>query len=290
MNMLLGLNKEFIILDGATGTELRRLGMPLGVCTEQWVMDNPEPLINLQRAYADAGSDAVYAPTFGLNRISLSAHGIGQADLRSWARELVDFSRKAVGGRCLIGGDIAPTGAMPPPVGELSYDELLAVFAEQASALENAGVDFYAVETQMSVYEARIIVEAVRSVSSKPVLVSFSVTDTGRSIYGDSLADAFEVFRSTGAAGFGINCCGDLTLLLNLLAGLPSDADLSLIAKPNAGLPTPSPLGDVYSMSPAELAASVPRFAAAGARYIGGCCGTNAAHIEAIRQSLTALR
>ena len=280
------LEKNILILDGATGTELRRAGMPIGVCTEQWVLENPNALISLQRAYADAGSDIVYAPTFGLNRISLRSHGVGDADIRDWALKLVGFSREAVGGRCLIGGDIAPTGALPIPDGDITREDLIGVFAEQAEALENAGVDFFAVETQMSVYEAEAAVSAVQSVSRKPILISFTVTDIGRTICGDRLTDALEVFQAMGVVGFGINCCGDLNLLMELLAELQPGASIPLIAKPNAGRPKPMPGGDGYDMTPDELVAYVPRFTAAGARYIGGCCGTDPTHIKAIANNL----
>jgi len=282
--------KEFfaplpLILDGATGTQLQKLGMPPGCCTERWVLENPEAIISIQRAYVEAGSDAVLAPTFGANRALLGKYGLGD-QVREYCLRLVELSRKAVSGGALVGGDMAPTGLMPEPYGTSSLEEIEDVFREQAAALEGAGVDFYALETQMYLDEARAAVAAIKSVSNKPILVSFPCTPAGKSLWGEDLAGVMECLQDMGIDAFGVNCCGDLDLLTDLLGELKSRARLPLIAKPNAG--TPEMIGGraVYHMSPEDLAAYVPKLVSSGASILGGCCGTHEGHIAAIRQAL----
>ena len=150
---LLSQLKKPFILDGATGTELQKLGMPQGVLPARWILDHPEAIRTVQRSYAEAGSMAVYAPTFCTTRADLKKYG-EDISVRDINRQLVELSREAAPG-LLVGGDIAPAGLPLPPMGETSFDELLDVYAEQAAALEEAGVDFFAVETQMSLVEAR---------------------------------------------------------------------------------------------------------------------------------------
>jgi 5-methyltetrahydrofolate--homocysteine methyltransferase len=284
------LMKEFfaplpLILDGATGTQLQKFGMPPGGCTERWILDNPEVIISIQRAYVEAGSGAVYAPTFGANRVALGKYGLGDS-VREYCPRLVELSRRAVSGRALVGGDMSPTGLMPAPYGTSSPEELEDIFREQATALEEAGVDFFGLETQMYLEEARAAVAAVKSVSKKPILVSFTCTPTGKSLWGEDLVSVMEHLQGMGVDAFGINCCGDLDLLADILAEMKTHARLPLIAKPNAGIPDMIGGRTVYHMSPEDLAEYVPKFVANGAAILGGCCGTHEGHIAAIREAL----
>lgn len=276
------------ILDGATGTELQKLGMPAGTCSEKWVLENPEALKTIQRAYIDAGSDAVYAATFGANRHSLRAHGVTDS-VPDVCRRLVDISREAAAGRALVIGDMAPTGLQLFPVGSITFDGLADIYAEQASALHNAGVDFFGIETQMSLGEARAAVTAVRSVSDRPVIASFSCGPGGMTLFGGDLCSALVSLQELGVSAFGINCCGDLDIIIAQLARMRRYSAIPLISKPNAGIPDISGDGSiVYHMTPQELAGSVPLMAANGARLFGGCCGTTSEHIAAIKQALSA--
>ena len=140
---------EPLILDGATGTQLQKRGMPSGVCSEEWILAHPEAILDVQRRYVAAGSRAVYAPTFGANRISLSAHGLGDR-VRDYNLALVELSRKATEGRAAIGGDVSPSGLAMGGTDTQLFSRLVKNFTEQAAALEEAGVDFYGVETQLS--------------------------------------------------------------------------------------------------------------------------------------------
>ena len=271
-----------LILDGATGTGLQKRGMPAGACSEQWVLEHPEALIDLQRGYAAAGADAVLAPTFGANRSALGRHGL-QDKVAEYNRRLVALSREAVGPDVLVAGDLAPGGLAMGGVDHLLFEELVAVFTEQAKALEEAGVDFFVVETQMSLAEARATVLAVQSVSTKPILVSFTLAEGGRSFAGGSVPAALLSLQELGIDAFGLNCVSDPALLQGTLRELSRFTVLPLSAKPNAGAPKYRDGKAYYDAPAAEMAAPVAGYVAAGARILGGCCGTDDTHLAAIR-------
>ena len=277
-----------LILDGATGTMLQAAGMPSGVCTEQWVLGHPEVLQNIQRAYAAAGSDAVYAPTFGANSFKLACYGLaGQA--AEMNRSLTAVSRGAVGPDVLVGGDIAPTGKFIAPMGDTSFEELVAVYTEQARALEEAGVDFFAIETTMTMPEARAAMLAIKSVSSKPVFATFTVNEQGRTLTGTDALAALTVMQAMGADAFGFNCSTGPAAMLEQLQRLTPHTRVPLIAKPNAGLPETVDGKTVYRCSPAEFTALVPQMWESGVRMFGGCCGTTPEHIAALKAAVSAM-
>ena len=277
--------KRPVIMDGATGTELQRLGMPAGSCTEKWVLENPDKMILLQRAYVSAGSRLIYAPTFGANSINLAKHGI-KDDLNIMCRDLVAISREAADGLALVIGDISSTGELVEPYGDMEEDELFSVFARQAEAIERAGVDLFGIETQMYLDEARLAVKAVKAVSSKPIIVSFSCGPTGKTLWGEDLCDVCDELQQLGITAFGVNCCGDLDLLCSILERLHERTQLPLIAKPNAGVPVVKDGRSVYDFPTEKMAEYAIKFHERGARLIGGCCGTTPLHIEAIRRAL----
>ena len=160
-----------ILMDGATGTELRRLGMPDGACTEQWVLEHPDALLELQRAYVDAGSQVLIAPTFGANRVTLARYGLsGQVSV--YNRRLAALTRKAAGGKARVAGDLAPTGKSIVPFGDASFEELVDIYTEQAAALEAAGVDLFLLETTMTMAEARAAVAVQQAPSLEDILAA----------------------------------------------------------------------------------------------------------------------
>lgn len=277
-----------LILDGATGTQLQKYGMPAGVSTEKWVLENPDTIKKIQRAYVEAGSGAVFAPTFAANRVGLKKCGL-ENQVEDTVARLVDLTRQAVGGRALIAGDMSPTGLMLEPFGEATYEYLVEVFAEQARALCDAGVDFIGIETMMYLDEAKAAVEGIRSVTDKPITVSFTCGGTGRTIWGEMMTDVVSALEPMGISAFGINCCGDMDLVKTLLEELRGATDLPLIAKPNAGQPQIKDGKTAYLLSPEELGERVPGFVQAGASILGGCCGTDERHIAAIKETLAKL-
>lgn len=278
--------KAPLVLDGATGTNLQKLGMPMGACTPAWILEHPEAIVGLKRSYIEAGSDLIYAPTFGVDRLSLARHGI-ETSVYDMCSRLIELARRDLGD-IPLGGDLAPTGAMPEPYGSNSFDEMVEVFAEPMRAMETAGVDFFIIETQINLEEARAAVTAAKAVTKKPVFVCFSCNESGKSFWGDDLAEAVTVLEPMGIDAYGINCCGDLALLERVIGEIRKKTSLPLIAKPNAGLPEQINGETVYKMTPEELAAHIPALLEAGATMLGGCCGTTAEHIRAIAEILKA--
>ncbi len=207
-----------ILLDGATGSELYKRGMPAGACTEQWVLGHPEALLELQRGYVAAGSQVLIAPTFGANRVRLEQHGIfGQ--VADYNRRLVELSRQAAGGRALVAGDMAPTGLFIAPFGESSFEELVAIYTEQAAALAAAGVDLFLIETTMTMPEARAAVLACKSVSDRPVWVTFTCDENGRTLSGTDVLAALIVMQGMGVDAFGLNCSSGPAEMLEQMRG-----------------------------------------------------------------------
>ena len=275
-----------LMLDGATGSELLRRGMPAGVCTEQWVLEHPGVLLELQREYVAAGSDVILAPTFGANAVKLEEHGLC-GKVEEYNRRLVALSREAAAGRALVAGDLAPTGKLIEPFGDYTFEMLVAVYTEQAMALELAGVDLFVVETAMTMPEARAAVLAIRSVSDKPVLVSFTCDENGRTLSGTDVLAALIVMQGMGVSAFGLNCSAGPAEMLEQLQRLSPYARVPLLAKPNAGLPEMVDGETVYRCAPEEFASYARAMAEAGVRVFGGCCGTTPEHIAVLRKAVS---
>ncbi|MBR2540315.1 MAG: homocysteine S-methyltransferase family protein [Mogibacterium sp.] len=276
-----------LVLDGANGTELQKRGYDSSKCTEAWVLEHPEVMEQLQREYIEAGSNIVYAPTFGANRVKLEENGIFN-QVKSFNKQLVAISKDAADGKALVAGDIATTGKFLEPLGDLTFDELYEIYHEQAEALEEAGVDMFAIETIMTVPDARAALLAVKDVSDKPVLVSFTVDENGRTLTGTDICAALVIMQGMGIDAFGMNCSTGPAEMLPQFERLREFAEVPLAVKPNAGLP--KVVGDktVYDCTPEELAGYTKAFNEAGACIFGGCCGTGPDHINAVTSSLAA--
>lgn len=193
------------LLDGATGSMLRAAGMPAGVCSERWILSHPQLLLDLQRAYSAAGSDVIYAPTFGANRVLLGHHDL-QNEVSALNRDLVQLSREAVGTNALLAGDMTTTGQPVTPGDDNAYAALLEIYREQAEALLIAGVDLFAVETMMGVTECMAAVEAIRSLCDTPILCTLSVYSDGKCYFDGSAEEAAEILPGLGADAVGLNC------------------------------------------------------------------------------------
>ena len=271
-----------LVLDGSTGISLYRRGMPQGVCVEQWVAEHPDVLLELQRAFLDAGSDAVYAPTFGANRPKLSHYGLGGETVRL-NETLTALSRRAAGDK-LVGGDMTTTGLFIEPLGDASFDQVLDAYREQADALAHAGADFLVAETMMNLYEMRAAVLAGRE-TGLPVFVTATVDERGRTLSGASGAACYTAVRALGAAAFGFNCSFGPEGMLDRIRELAPYADIPLIAKPNAGMPCEDhPF--CYDLSPERMGEAMSRLLEAGARIVGGCCGASPEYVAAIRAAV----
>ena len=225
-----------LILDGATGTELQKRGYTGDVCAEQWTLDHPDAIIDIQRGYVAAGSQVVYTPTFGANRRKLEESGLFNCTA-DYNRRLAELSAQAVQGKALRAGDMSPTGAFLAPLGDVSFEELVDIYTEQAAGLERAGVDLFVIETMMTLSDARAAVLAVRSVSDKPIFVTFTCDENGRSVSGTDITAALVVLQGMGIDAFGLNCSAGPEQMLLQLKRLREYARVPLIAKPNAGMP-----------------------------------------------------
>ena len=292
-----------IILDGATGTNLMEAGMPVGVCPESWVLENPQVLLDLQRHYVESGSNIVYAPTFTANRIKLEEYGLAER-LEEMNRKLVQLSREAVGEKALVAGDMTMTGQQLYPMGELMFEELVEVYKEQARVLCEAGVDLFVVETMMSLQESRAAVLAIREVCDLPIMVTLTYNEDGRTLFGTEPETAVVVLQSLGVDAIGINCSTGPMEMVEPVRKMAEYATVPIVAKPNAGLPELVececlPEGEttpvkkkktVYRMTPEEFAEAGVALVEAGASILGGCCGTTAAHIKALSDAVRGMK
>jgi len=274
-----------IILDGATGTELQKRGFKGDMSTEEWVLLHPEVIQEVQRGYIEAGSNIIYAPTFSANRRKLEERKLFN-QTEEMNRRLVAISKEVAEGKAYVAGDMAPSGAFLAPLGEVSFEELVDIYTEQAAGLEAAGVDLFVIETMMSLPDARAAVLAVRSVSEKPIIVSFTCDEKGKSLTGTDIAAAMTVLEGMGISAFGLNCSAGPDTMLQNLQRLRPHARIPLLAKPNAGMPEIIDGEAIYDCPPEKFVTYMQDMAAAGVALFGGCCGTHKGHIGALKEAL----
>ena len=275
-----------LILDGATGTQLMAAGKPEGVCGELWNLEHPEVLTAIQKAYAEAGSNAVYAPTFEANRHRLKAFGL-ENDVARINHELVQLTRNAVGEGVLVGGDMSITGLFIEPYGDATFDQLVDIFREQGKALVDAGVDFIGFETMMSLWECRAGLIATRDLGV-PVFVSITVDGNGRTLMGSTLPACVVTLQELGAAAIGINCAEGPAGLDELFYRAKVCAKVPLIAKPNAGRPDPEHPGR-FDLDCPQFIDEMKNVIRSGAVILGGCCGTGPEHIAGLAELAPAI-
>ena len=275
-----------VLLDGATGTNLQKAGMPVGVCPEQWILENSEVLIDLQKRYVEAGTDILFAPTFTASRIKLKEYGL-EDHLEEMNRKLVALSKKAAKGtNALVAGDLTMTGEQLYPLGDLMFEDLVDVYKEQAKIIADAGADLFVVETMMSLQECRAAVLAIREVCDLPVMVSLTYNEDGRTLYGTDPVTAVVVMQSLGADAVGMNCSTGPEAMLEPIAKMAEYAAIPLLAKPNAGMPELIDGQTVFNVEPEEFAEVGKKLVEEGAAIIGGCCGTTPEHIRALKEAV----
>ena len=274
-----------VILDGATGTNLQKAGMPVGVCPEKWILEHPEVLVKLQKEYVEAGTDILFAPTFTANRIKLEEYGLAD-DLVKMNQDLVALSKEAASGKALVAGDLTMTGQQLYPIGELMFEDLVDVYREQAQVIYEAGADLFVVETMMSLQECRAAVIAIREVCDLPIMVSLTYNEDGRTLYGTDPATAVIVLQSLGADAVGLNCSTGPEAMLEPVAQMAEYATVPILAKPNAGMPELVDGVTVFRTTPEEFAAVGKKLVETGASILGGCCGTTPEHIKALADAV----
>lgn len=278
--------KGVVLLDGATGSNLRKAGMPVGISSEQWVLENPKVLQELQSAYVEAGSQIVYAPTFAANRISLRNFNL-QDRVVELNTKLVKISKDGVGSRALVAGDLTTTGQLLEPQGNLTYDALYQAYREQIKALVDAGVDLIGAETMLGVDETVVALDAAQSVCDIPMMCSLTLEADGTAMYGGNAVEAVMTLQEMGAAAVGLNCSVGPDQLESVVANMKSVAKVPIIAKPNAGMPVINEKGEaIYDMNADDFARHAKRLVEVGAGIVGGCCGTTPEYIRRLAEVL----
>ncbi len=279
------MKKRLLILDGATGTELQKRGMPAGVCPELWCIENPLVIGSVHGDYARAGSDVVYTCSFGANRFKLGEYG--ERDARSVNRRLALIAKEALRGKALIAGDIGPTGHFIQPFGEVDFEEAVAAFKEQVLGLLEGGVDCFVIETMMDIQEARAALIAVKESCDLFTMVTMTFERDGRTLNGTDPLTALTTLQALGADAVGCNCSTGPDDMVRFIGAMKPYAKIPLIAKPNAGLPKTAGGTTVYDMDAAEFASRAVALIAAGAGILGGCCGTTPQHLAALRKAVS---
>ena len=273
----------FHILDGATGSNLRNAGMPKDCCAEVWILEHPEPLVSLQRAYAQAGSNIIYAPTFQAQPIALDR--VGMANHTEKINEaLVSLSRSAAPG-CLIAGDLTTLATYCDSWDAASFDLLVENYRRQIRGLIAGGADLLVGETLLYQQEAEAILCAAELEGAGAQMYTFTMQPDGSLFSGADGCKALKELEEAGAAAVGFNCVAADMMTPYLVSKLRRYVKGPLICKPNAGVPTINDQGiAVYSQTPEEFSAIVHQCRENGATILGGCCGTAPDYIAAIRQ------
>ncbi len=277
-----------LIADGATGTMLQVAGLPAGESPERWNLKNPEVIMDLHRSYVDAGADLILTNTFGGSRVRLRRASLAEQTVEI-NRAAARWARQVAGDQVFVLGDLGPTGEMLAPLGTLTYEDAVAVFAEQAGALAAGGVDAILIETMSDLNEAKAAVEGAKQATDLPVLVTMSFDTKGRTMMGVKPEQAAETLWALDPAAIGANCGRTLSETLEAIRAMRAAvSDATLMAKPNAGLPHTEDGELVYDVTPEVMANYALKFAALGVKIFGGCCGSTPAHIRAVAEVLRA--
>jgi len=279
---------QVLTADGATGTNLQKMGLQVGKAPEDLVLERPEMVLKLAQAFVEAGSDLILTCTFGGNRLRMkeSPYAARTVEVNARAAEL---ARKAASTRSevLVAGSMGPTGLLLKPLGPLSPLEASDAFAEQAKALAEGGVDLLVIETQFALEEASAAFEGARRMTDLPIVVSFSYDRGVRTMMGVAPRDVVKRYREAGAALVGANCGTSLENMEKIVQEYASSAPgFPLWIKPNAGLPHVVDGAPVYDLTPEQMAAAALRYAEQGARVVGGCCGSTPEHLAAIARAV----
>jgi methionine synthase I (cobalamin-dependent) len=266
------------------GTQLYARGVALDACYDVVNVDNPRLVQAVHSEYIAAGADCIETNTFGANRFKLGAHNLAERvrEINLRGVKLARDTREAMGRDVFVLGSIGPLGKYLAPLGTVTEPEARDAFREQAEGLLEGGVDAFVVETFSDLNEAALAVEAIRAVTDLPVLVQVAFTEEGVTFLGRTPVEVARTLRMLPVQGIGANCSVGSSILYEVLEHMrPEAGDLPLAIQPNAGLP--SRVGErlIYLSSPAYMAGYAARMLAAGARLVGGCCGTTPDHIRA---------
>lgn len=275
-----------MLLDGATGSNLQKAGMPRGCCTEQWILDNPQALTDLQRQYAEAGSRVLYAPTFQAQPIALERENLADRTEEVNAR-LVQLTRSATPG-CLVAGNLTTLATFADSFDPENFDLLVENYSRQIRGLVDGGVDLLAAETLMYPLEAEAILTAAELEGVSTVMYSFTMQPDGALFSGMDASKVLSELEDAGAAAVGFNCVAADLFTAGLVSKLRRRLKGPILCKPNAGIPVIGPDNlPHYPMEPEEFAGILADCAQMGASILGGCCGTDPRFIAALKHTFS---
>jgi methionine synthase I (cobalamin-dependent) len=275
-----------VVSDGAWGTQLQSLGLPSGTCPDQWNLSQPERVEQVPRSYVEAGSQIVLTNTFRANRIALTDYGLAE-QVKQINQAGGAISRRAAGTRARVFGSMGPSGKLLF-AGQVTEHQLRSAFAEQAEALAASGVDALVIETMADVEEAKLALAAARSTGLTVVvsMVFDSGKDKDRIMTGLTPEQVAAELTAAGADVVGANCGQGIAGYVNVCRRLRAATDRPIWIKANAGMPRITGDQVVYETCADEFAEHAPALVAAGASFLGGCCGTDPAYIRALRRKI----
>lgn len=288
------IESKIVLLDGASGSNLQKRGMPIGVCPEQWMTENEGIVINLKKEYLEAGTDILYTPTFTANRLKLSEYGL-EDNISDYNRQLIRMSKSAIelyreqntsNRNIYIAADMTMTGEMVAPIGKLSFEELVNVYKEQVGYILTEGVDLFVIETMMSLQECRAALLAVHELCDLPVMVSLTYQENNRTLYGTDPVTAITVLQAMGADAVGVNCSTGPDKMYDIISQMKKVAHVPILAKPNAGIPYLQDGQTVFPMGAEEFVLEMTKLISEGAAIVGGCCGTTPEHIRLLSEAV----
>ena len=276
---------EILVADGATGTMLQKMGLDWGQAPEAWLLDQPDKIRALHRAYVEAGSDVILTCSFGGTHYRLARHGLADR-VTEVNRLAAELAREAAGDGVFVAGDMGPTGQLIGLRSKVTADQVAEAYAQQAAGLAEGGADFLLIETMSDLGEAQASIAGARRITDLPIFCTFSFDTHGRTMMGvkpDQAANAVGPL----VQGIGANCGHDPAEYEGLIQAMhQAQPEAILWAKPNAGLPRLVDDETVYDAAPDYMADIALRLRQAGAQIIGGCCGTTPAHVAAIAAAL----
>ena len=274
------LKKEFVILDGAMGTMLQARGLKMGETPEVLNIEKPEMLTEIHREYIEAGSDIVYANTFGANRYKLKKSGYSVGEI---IKAGIKNARKACEGtNALVALDIGPIGQLLEPTGTLTFEEAYDIYKEQV--LAGLDSDLIVFETMTDLYELKAAVLAAKENSDKPIVCTMTFEENRRTFTGCSVSSMALTLEGLGVDAIGVNCSLGPAELYPVIEELCNWTNLPVAVKPNAGLP--DPVTNTYNVTPKEFAGLIEKLIPLGVKFFGGCCGTNPEFISEVRKVL----
>ncbi|MBR5023259.1 MAG: homocysteine S-methyltransferase family protein [Oscillospiraceae bacterium] len=277
--------EKTVLLDGATGSELQKAGMPRGCCTEEWILANPEALISLQKRYVQAGSNILYAPTFQAQPIALERVNLHK-QAETINAHLVALTKAAAEG-ALVAGNLTTLAAFCDSFDSKNFDLLVENYRVQIGGLLEGGADLLAAETLMYPQEAEAIFTAAQLEGAEAMLFTFTMQPDGSLFSGMDAAPVLQELEEAGTCAVGFNCVAADNMTAGLVSRLRRYVKGPLVCKPNAGNPV---IGEnnlpIYPMGPQEFSEIVADCRQMGARVLGGCCGTTPEHIAAVKKKL----